>query len=243
MYTARGTTDKNTLLQRHTVLVKKIAGIMKARLPASVELDDLVQAGMIGLWEAINNFDISHNVQFETFATLRIRGAMIDELRSSDWAPRSVRSQMRAVETAITKLNQSLGRAPKGSEVADYLKMSLEEYQEILSDSSGHQLVYLEDLQGGDDIDGFLSHYESDDSVDPLKFLLQTNFRQDLISAIESLPEREKILMGLYYEQDLNLKEIGAVMGVTESRVCQLHAQSVARLRTKLKEKLWNGAA
>jgi RNA polymerase sigma factor for flagellar operon FliA len=243
MYTASGTKDKSSLLQTHSSLVKKIAGILKSRLPASVEIDDLIQAGMIGLWESINNFDATQNVLFETYASQRIRGAMLDELRSGDWAPRKIRKQMRDVEAAIAQLKQQLGRPPKESDVANYLGMSLDEYQSVLSDNAGHQLVYIEDLSGDEDNAGFLDRFSSDSESDPLRMLLHSAFRQDLIDAIEDLPEREKIMMGLYYEQELNLKEIGAVLGVTEARTCQIHAQAIARLRSSLKERLWTGVA
>lgn len=243
MYTARGTTEKSSLIQQHTPLVKKIAGILKSKLPANVEIDDLIQAGMIGLWDAINNFDVAHNTLFETYASQRIRGSMLDELRSGDWAPRSIRKQMRDVETAISQLKQQLGRPPKESEVAKQLEISLDEYQGVLADNAGHQLVYIEDLSGDEDNAGFLDRFASDDEADPLRALLHSSFRQDLIDAIEELPEREKVMMGLYYEQELNLKEIGAVFGVTEARTCQIHAQAIARLRATLKEKLWSGAA
>jgi RNA polymerase sigma factor for flagellar operon FliA len=171
---------------------------------------------------------------------LRIRGAMLDELRSSDWMPRSTRQNMRKVEQAMHALQQQLGRPPSESEVAKSLKLSLADYQEMLGDSGGHQLVYFEDFHDsdGDGHDNFLDRYAVADD-DPLKALLDTDFRQAVIDAIDALPPREKMLMGLYYEEELNLKEIGAVMGVSESRVSQLHTQAVARLRTYLRELAW----
>ncbi|MDN4052618.1 RNA polymerase sigma factor FliA [Massilia sp. YIM B02763] len=239
MYTVKGTADKNSLLTEHMPLVKRLAHHMKAKLPPSVEVDDLIQAGMMGLLDAINRYEENQGAQFETYAVLRIRGAMLDELRSSDWMPRSTRSNMRKVEQAMASLQQSLGRPPSESEVAQSLKLSLADYQEMLGDSGGHQLVYYEDFH--DDADGndsFLDRYAVDDD-DPLKSLLDTDFRQAVIDAIDALPPREKMLMGLYYEEELNLKEIGAVMGVSESRVSQLHTQAVARLRSYLKERAW----
>jgi RNA polymerase sigma factor for flagellar operon FliA len=219
-------------------LVKRLAHQMKAKLPPSVEVDDLVQAGMIGLLDAINRYEENHGAQFETYAVLRIRGAMLDELRSSDWMPRSTRANMRKVEQAMATLQQQLGRPPSESEVAQSLKLPLSEYQELLGDSGGHQLVYYEDFHDEDGNDSFLDRYAVDDD-DPLKSLLDTDFRQTVIDAIDALPPREKMLMGLYYEEELNLKEIGAVMGVSESRVSQLHTQAVARLRTYLRERSW----
>jgi RNA polymerase sigma factor for flagellar operon FliA len=223
-------------------LVKRLAHHMKAKLPPSVEVDDLVQAGMMGLLDAINRYEETHGAQFETYAVLRIRGAMLDELRSNDWMPRSTRQNMRKVEAAMNALQQKLGRAPSESEVAKSLKISLAEYQDLLSDGGGHQLIYYEDFRDEDGNDSFLDRYAMDDS-DPLRSLLETDFRQAVIDAIDALPPREKILMGLYYEEELNLKEIGAVMGVSESRVSQLHTQAVARLRAALREQLWTGPA
>jgi RNA polymerase sigma factor for flagellar operon FliA len=240
MYTAKGKADKNSLLTDHMPLVKRLAHQMKAKLPPSVEVDDLIQAGMIGLLDAINRYEENHGAQFETYAVLRIRGAMLDELRSSDWMPRSTRQNMRKVEQAMHALQQQLGRPPSESEVAKSLKLSLADYQEMLGDSGGHQLVYFEDFHDndGDGHDNFLDRYAVADD-DPLKALLDTDFRQAVIDAIDALPPREKMLMGLYYEEELNLKEIGAVMGVSESRVSQLHTQAVARLRTYLRELAW----
>ena len=238
MYTVKGKADKNSLLTEHMPLVKRLAHQMKAKLPPSVEVDDLVQAGMIGLLDAINRYEENHGAQFETYAVLRIRGAMLDELRSSDWMPRSTRANMRKVESAMAALQQQLGRPPSESEVAQSLKLPLSEYQELLGDSGGHQLLYYEDFHDEDGTDSFLDRYAVDDD-DPLKSLLDTDFRQTVIDAIDALPPREKMLMGLYYEEELNLKEIGAVMGVSESRVSQLHTQAVARLRTYLRERSW----
>ncbi|MCS0630983.1 RNA polymerase sigma factor FliA [Telluria mixta] len=238
MYTVKGKADKNSLLTEHAPLVKRLAHQMKAKLPPSVEVDDLVQAGMMGLLDAINRYEENHGAQFETYAVLRIRGAMLDELRSSDWMPRSTRANMRKVESAMAALQQQLGRPPSESEVAKSLKLSLADYQDLLGDSGGHQLVYYEDFHDDEGGDSFLDRHAVDDA-DPLKSLLDTDFRQTVIDAIDALPPREKMLMGLYYEEELNLKEIGAVMGVSESRVSQLHTQAVARLRTYLRERSW----
>ncbi|ALK98548.1 flagellar biosynthesis sigma factor [Massilia sp. WF1] len=238
MYTVKGKADKNNLLTEHMPLVKRLAHQMKAKLPPSVEVDDLVQAGMIGLLDAIQRYEENHGAQFETYAVLRIRGAMLDELRSSDWMPRSTRQNMRKVEQAMAALQQQLGRPPSESEVAKSLKLSLADYQDMLGDSGGHQLVYYEDFHDEDGNDSWLDRYAVDED-DPLRALMETDFRQAVIDAIDALPPREKLLMGLYYEEELNLKEIGAVMGVSESRVSQLHSQAVARLRSYLRERAW----
>lgn len=235
MYTAYGKSDKEQLLKQHATLVKRLAFHLKARLPPSVEVDDLIQAGMIGLLDAVNRYEETHGAQFETYAIQRIRGAMLDELRSSDWLPRSLRQNMRKIEEALSVLQQRLGHAPTEFEVAGQLKISLIEYQKMLSDGGGHQLIYYEDFHDAEGKEHFFDHYCTDDSGDPLQNLLNDSFRSAVINAIEILPERERLMMGLYYEQELNLKEIGAVMGVSESRVCQLHSQAVARLRSNLK--------
>jgi RNA polymerase sigma factor for flagellar operon FliA len=242
MYTVKGKADKNQLLTDHMPLVKRLAHHMKAKLPPSVEVDDLIQAGMIGLLDAISRYEETHGAQFETYAVLRIRGAMLDELRNSDWLPRSMRQNMRKIEAAMSSLQQKLGHPPTESEVAKLLKLSLAEYQDMLGDGGGHQLVYYEDFHDNEGNDSFLDRYAVDDA-DPLKSLLDGDFRQAVIDAIDALPPREKILMGLYYEEEMNLKEIGAVMGVSESRVSQLHTQAVARLRAALREQAWTGPA
>ena len=244
MSSANGKKDqKDELLNKHAVLVKKLAYQLKAKLPPSVELDDLIQAGMMGLLDAVNRYEDTHGAVFETYAAQRIRGSMLDELRSADWLPRSVRKNMRDVEIAISQLEQELGKPPTESDVAKKLQLTLENYYVMLGDCSGHQLVYYEDFHDADNSEHFLDRFQTDHSSDPIKGLLESDFRDALIDAIDALPEREKILMSLYYEQELNLKEIGAVMSVSESRISQLHSQAVARLRANLKEKSWTGVA
>ncbi len=244
MYTVNGKSDKNALLAEHAPLVKRLAHQLKAKLPPSVEVDDLIQAGMIGLLDAVSRYEETHGAQFETYAVQRIRGAMLDELRSSDWLPRSMRQNMRKIEVAMNTLQQRLGRAPMETEVAAQLKLSLADYQELLTEGGGHQLIYYEDFhEGGEGNEHFLDRYCSDRADDPLQSLMNSGFRDAVIQAITALPEREKILMGLYYEQEMNLKEIGAVMNVSESRVSQLHSQAIARLRSFLRERSWTGLA
>lgn len=230
MYTARGVLAKEQIAARYAPLVKRIAYHMMAKLPASVEVDDLVQNGMIGLLDAMGRFEEGLGAQFETYAVQRIRGAMLDGLRESDWLPRGARRDMRRVEAAIQKLEHQNGRQPSESELAAALDMGLADYQKLLLDARGHQLVYLEDLAEGQGED-YLERHGPASEADPLTLLEDAGTRRALVAAIEVLPEREKMMMALYYEQDLNLREIGEVMGVTESRVCQLHSQAIARLR------------
>ncbi|QIL45100.1 RNA polymerase sigma factor FliA [Acidovorax sp. HDW3] len=236
MYTAKGQLDRNALLRQHAPLVRRIAHHMIAKLPPNVEVDDLIQVGMIGLAEALSRFEAAQGVQFETFASQRIRGAMLDELRGSDWMSRSSRKSQKDIEQALHRVEQRLGRSPLESEIAAELGVSLEEYQSLLGKVRGTQLVYLEDMQYGDEgDDGFLDRHVADASADPLALLRDQRLRGALIDAINALPEREQYIMGMYYEHDMNLKEIAAVLGVTESRVCQLHSQAIARLRTKMR--------
>jgi RNA polymerase sigma factor for flagellar operon FliA len=165
----------------------------------------------------------------------RIRGAMIDELRGGDWMPRSVRRNQRAIESAVHAVEQRLRRSATEAEVAAEMGLPLAQYQQMLGDSHGGQLLYLDEMVGPDTDESFLDRQPGTDATDPIKVLNDDRFRGALAAAIEALPEREKQVMGMYYEHDMNLKEIGAVLGVTESRVCQLHSQAVARLRTKMK--------
>ena len=227
--------EKNQYIVQYAPLVKRIAYHMMARLPASVQVDDLIQVGMIGLLDAVSNYDDTQGAQFETYAVQRIRGAMLDELRQCDWLPRSARKTLRQIETAMNALEQRECRAPTEREVADELHVSLDGYQQMLLDARGCQLLHYEDLQTGEEEDFFERHC-ADDSSEPFAKLQDGRFRAKLIEAIGILPEREKLMMAMYYEEELNLREIGEVLGVSESRVCQLHSQAMARLRSKLKE-------
>lgn len=222
------------VIRQYLPLVKRIAYHMMARLPASVEVDDLIQVGLIGLMDAVSRFDGTQGAQFESYATQRIRGSMLDDLRDADWLPRHIRQKSRQIEAAINKLAQRNGRAPTEQEISTEMGIALTEYQGMLGDVKGNQLLYYEDFSDEESSD-FLERYLVDDASDPLSLLEDDGFRRGLISAIDDLPERERNLMGMYYEQDMNLKEIGAVMGVSESRICQLHSQAVARLRAKMK--------
>lgn len=234
MYTAHGLSDKDECVKEYAPLVKRIAHHLMLRLPSSVSVDDIIQAGMIGLLDAASRYDELRGAQFETYAAQRIRGAMLDELRQADWMPRSLRRDMRRVEAVMSKLQHRLGKAPSETEVAQELGVPLTEYQQTLYELRGAQLVYYEDFHSEGD-DDFFDRYDFDGSGDPLELLQNEKFRGALIKAIGNLPERERLLMGMHYEQEMNLREIGEVMGVSESRVCQLHSQAVARLRGTLK--------
>jgi RNA polymerase sigma factor for flagellar operon FliA len=234
MYKATGLNDKDQCLREHAHLVKRIAHQMMTRLPHSVQIDDIIQAGMIGLLDAASRYDEFHGAQFETYATQRIRGAMLDELRGADWLPRSLRRDMRRIEQSISRLQQKLGRAPNEGEIAADLEVPLAEYQQMLQASRGAQLVYYEDFHG-DDHDDFFERFEFASDDNPLDLLSDERFRAELVRGIEALPERERMVMAMIYEQDMNLREIGEVFGVGESRVSQLHSQAVARLRSRMK--------
>jgi RNA polymerase sigma factor for flagellar operon FliA len=237
MYTAQGTLNKSKQIDQYIPLVRRLAHHLIAKLPASVQIDDLIQAGLIGLMDAITRFEEGQGAQFETYASQRIRGSMLDELRSADWMPRGVRQAQRKIETATLKAEQKLGRSATEKEIAEVMGVSLEEYQDMLFDSRGAQLVFYDDYAEDGDGEGYLDRQmDGDEDANPLELLGDQRFRSTLIQAIEELPEREKMLMGLYYEQELNFREIAAVLGVTESRVCQLHTQAVSRLKAKLRD-------
>jgi len=233
MYTAAGQPDREQLVQRFVPLVKRIAYHLMARLPASVQFEDLVQNGMIGLLDAMDRYQEGFGAQFETYATQRVRGAMLDGLRENDWLPRNLRRELRRIEAAINQLEHERGRTPSEGELAEALGMSLSDYQHTLQEARGHQIVYFDDFAGDGD-ESFLDRHLTDNDADPAAILEDRDLRQGLVEAIARLPEREKLMMGLYYEQDLNLREIGEIMGVTESRVSQLHSQAIARLRARI---------
>lgn len=229
------TVDIDSYVRQYAPLVRRLAHQMISRLPANVELDDMIQAGMMGLMDAAGRFEVSQGTQFEVYAAQRIRGAMLDELRANDWMPRSARKSQRDIESAIHRLEGRLKRAPNEAEIAGEIGVTMAEYQGMLNGARGSQLVFFDDLGAGADDEDYLERHHVIDGQEPAAILRDKRFREALVEAIEELPEREKLLMSLYHEQDMNLREIGAVMGVTESRVCQLHSQAIARLRSKLK--------
>ncbi|TNE78510.1 MAG: RNA polymerase sigma factor FliA [Gammaproteobacteria bacterium] len=231
MYTAKGKIEQNDLVAEYIPLVRRQALALRVKLPSNIELDDLIQAGYIGLLDALGRFDESAGTPFQAFASLRIRGAMIDELRTRDWLPRSVRRNARSMEECISTLEQELGRAPSEPEIAARMGMDMEEYRQLLADTNNGLLLPLEQLAE----EGWEPESSADGKDSPFFEVFDGEQRQALIDVIDNLPEREKMLMALYYQEELNLKEIGAIMGVSESRVCQLHSQAISRIRGKLR--------
>ena len=218
--------ETEALVMRHAELVKRIAYHLAGRLPASVEVDDLIQAGMLGLLEAAANYSEGRGASFETYAGIRIRGAMLDGLRKLDWAPRSVHRKARAVAKAIREIESEIGREARDVEVAERMGMKLSDYHRIVEDSAGCQISSLTTEEGEMTL--------TDGSADPFRDVVDEDFRAALAEAISNLPERERLVMSLYYDDELNLKEIGAALRVSESRICQIHGQALVRLQARL---------
>lgn len=225
-------TNFDDLVREHAGLVKRIAHHLMGRLPDSVQVDDLIQSGMIGLLEAARKYDGGKGASFETYAGIRIRGAMLDEIRKGDWAPRSVHRNARRIQDAIKQVESVKGRDADDSEVAAVLGISQDEYHQILKDSAGCRLFSYEELLENDSSPDFMD----ESTPGPGKGMERDAFRRQLAEAISGLPEREQLVLALYYDEELNLKEIGAVLGVSESRVSQLHSQATHRLRARLSD-------
>ena len=202
-----------------------------SRLPASVQADDLIQAGMIGLIEASRKFDPDQGASFETYAGIRIRGAMLDEIRRTDWTPRSVHRKAREVAEAVRKIENEKGRDARDVEVAEMMGLPLDEYHKILQDSTGCRIFSFEDpgILGDEGLPEPGRHTDQ-----PLEQLQKNDFKLGLAEEIRGLPERERLVMALYYDEELNLREIGEILGVSESRVCQIHGQALIRLRARM---------
>ncbi|MCH8134622.1 MAG: RNA polymerase sigma factor FliA [Proteobacteria bacterium] len=223
--------EQERLITNHIDLVNRIAHHLITRLPAHTEIDDLVQSGMMGLLEAAGKYDPSHGASFSTFAGIRIRGAMLDEVRRHDWTPRSVHKKNRQVSEAIREIEAETGRHAESREIAARLEISLDDYYQILRDSAGCKLFSLDEP-----IDETMQTKQipNGDAILPERAFSDHQFREELTHALERLPERERMALSLYYERELNLREIGEVLGVSESRVCQIHGQALARLRTDI---------
>ena len=225
--------ERDQLIMKYVPLVKNVVGRITARLPSHVvDREDLIHVGVIGLMSALEKYDANRNVQFETYARFRIRGAVLDEMRSRDWVPRSTRSKDNKLEAAFEKLQRKLGRSPDEEEVAEFLKMTMEEYFQLLDESRCISMISSEDLPG-DYLDS-LSREEMLETIDhgnPLELLKSSELRDGMKRAVNQLPEKERLVLALYYYEELTMKEIGKVLNLTESRVCQLHTQAVLRLR------------
>lgn len=220
----------DALIREYAPLVKRIAHHMVSRMPSSVQPDDLIQSGMIGLLEASTKYDPGKGASFETYAGIRIRGAMLDEIRKGDWVPRSVHRNAREVAKTMKSLENKLGRDASDREVADEMGVKLSDYFDILKDTQGSRLFSFEEMPGNGE-DGVRSN-----SPDPMDQIQRRDFQRCLAEAIATLPEREQLVLSLYYDDELNLKEVGEVLGVSESRVSQIHSQAALRLRSKLEE-------
>ncbi len=221
------------VVERYAPLVKRIAYHLVSRLPSSVQADDLIQSGMIGLLEAAQNYDPSRGASFETYGGIRIRGAMLDEIRKSDWAPRSLHRKMREVSQAIHGIEMREGRDARDSEVSDVLDISLDDYHRILRDAAGHKIFSFDELASTSES---VKEARAEGPTGPLDALEFAQFREALARAIASLPERERLVMSLYYDEELNLRETGEVLNVSESRVCQIHSQALLRVKARMSE-------
>jgi RNA polymerase sigma factor for flagellar operon FliA len=229
---------RERLVLAYSPLVKYVAGRMSSGLPAHVEEADLISYGLLGLISAIERFEPAREIRFETFAITRIKGSIIDELRSLDWVPRSVRAKAREIERANAKLEHRLHRAPTDQEMASELEISVEEFQESLVRISNSSVVALDELWTVSDSSGdqvsLLDTIQDESAADPAQEMDLTDMKDRLADAIARLPEREKLVVALYYYENLTLREIGEVLGVTESRVSQLHTKAVLRLKSRL---------
>jgi len=232
-YSAMQEHNYDELVNQHAPLVKRIAYHLMNRLPPNVQADDLIQAGMIGLLEASRNYDPSQGASFETYAGIRIRGAMLDEIRRSDWTPRSVHRKARVVAEAMRTIENEYGRDARDVEVAEELGMNLKEYHAILQDASGCRIFSLDELAAVGDV---MRGEAGGVHAGPYEGLQKDAFKEALAQEIAGLPERERLVMALYYDEELNLREIGQILGVSESRVCQIHSQAALRLRSRLEE-------
>lgn len=235
MYESQDKSQMDELVNTHAVLVKRIAHHLMGRLPDSVQVDDLIQAGMIGLLEAAKNYDRSKGATFETYAGIRIRGSMLDEVRKGDWVPRSVHRNSRRITEAIREVEMRTGRDAQDQEVAELMGIGLDQFYELLKDTRSARLFSYEEMLESE------HHQEGDTKwpaveAGPYRENEVMGMHGAMVEAIKTLPEREQLVLSLYYDDELNLKEIGAVLGVSESRVSQIHSQATHRLRSRLRD-------
>jgi len=231
MYTDNQIKYSDDLIRQHAPLVKRIAHHLIARLPSNVQVDDLIQAGMMGLLEASKKYEASKGASFETYAGIRIRGSMMDEVRKGDWVPRSVHRNSRRIAEAIKVIEDREGRDAHDEEIAHELEMTLDEYFSCLKDSNGGKLFSFEELSEQGDV---VSESLVGETASPYRSFQDASFKSHLANEIDTLPEREKLVLSLYYEEELNLKEIGLILEVSESRVSQIHSQAAIRLRSRM---------
>lgn len=236
MYATREPTDVNRLVADHVPLVKRIAYHLLPRLPAAVQIDDLVQAGILGLIEAARKYSQEHGASFETYAGIRIRGAILDEVRRNDWAPRAVYRKARELSAAITAVENREGRAARDAEIARELNISLEDYHQWVREASSYQVFSFDEAIGDAEEGSGNASGGSDPGRNPYEKLLDEDFSKALAETIAGLPEREAMVLSLYYDDELNLREIGEVLGVSESRVSQIHSQALVRLRARMRD-------
>lgn len=235
MYESQDKSQMDELVNTHAVLVKRIAHHLMGRLPDSVQVEDLIQAGMIGLLEAAKNYDRSKGATFETYAGIRIRGSMLDEVRKGDWVPRSVHRNSRRITEAIREVEMRTGRDAQDQEVAELMGVGLDQFYELLKDTRSARLFSYEEMLESE-------HHQEGDAkwpaveAGPYRENEVMGMHGAMVEAIKTLPEREQLVLSLYYDEELNLKEIGAVLGVSESRVSQIHSQATHRLRSRLRD-------
>ena len=233
MYTPEGKQIAEQLVEKYAPLVKKIAYHLSARLPADIHIDDIIQSGLIGLLDASKHYDPGQGAQFETYATIRIRGAILDEVRRCDWVPKSVHKKARDLSAAMHTIELRTGRDARDIEVAQEMDISMEEYYQILKDSNSCRMLSFDDLDTDDTHS--LGMFE-DRQSNVVSEVLDEEFRNRLSQAIAGLPERERMVMSLYYDTGMNLKEVGTLIGISESRVSQLLSQAQLRLKARMSE-------